>query len=313
MTPTVTVIIRAYNIADIVGRAIESVLAQKTDFPVEILIGEDASPSDNTREVCESYAQQYPGRVRMMPKAPNRGLSNNLYSCLKAIQSEFVACCDGDDYWCDENKLQRQVDFLRANPDYVLVHCEKQDFDGQTGRLIPTPIRNDVPQGDLRKITFAQFVVIPSTALYRRNALDGVNLDEWIDQHFGVDDVAIWTTIAQKGKFHFEPLQSIAYCVFEESISHSKDFSKILRYLHEGYRVLFFVYDRMDHPDFPRSAIETLYKYDLAKLVLSSKQFKWVWGALPKTGLCMMCRALLAGVSGRSVAVRERLIKKITG
>lgn len=81
--PEVSVIIVTYNQADSIGRSIESVLSQQCDFIFEIIIGEDGS-TDNTREVCEDYARRFPEIVRMMPKAPNKGVVDNYFEIGRA-------------------------------------------------------------------------------------------------------------------------------------------------------------------------------------------------------------------------------------
>lgn len=110
-----------------IGQAIESVLMQQTDFPVELIIGDDASP-DNTRAVAEEYARRYPGRVRVLPAQPNLGMQPNFMRVFAACESEFIAMLEGDDYWTDPTKLQRQVDALRANPECAMCFHDAEIF-----------------------------------------------------------------------------------------------------------------------------------------------------------------------------------------
>lgn len=104
-----SVIVLAYNQATTVGRAIESVLAQKAPFPYEIIIGEDAS-ADSTREVCQDYASRYPDIIRLMPPAPNRGIVGNYFACLAETRGEFISDCAADDYWIHPHKLALEVE-----------------------------------------------------------------------------------------------------------------------------------------------------------------------------------------------------------
>lgn len=121
MSPEVSVIILCYNQRDIVSRAIDSVLAQRCDFPFEIVIGDDAS-TDGTREICESYARRYPDIIRLMPAAPNKGVVHNYFDTLAACRGRFIADCAGDDYWLGSDSLQQKHDLLCAHPEAVIVH-----------------------------------------------------------------------------------------------------------------------------------------------------------------------------------------------
>jgi glycosyltransferase involved in cell wall biosynthesis len=114
-----SVLITTYNQEDLIGQAIESALAQVTDFDYEIVIGEDCS-TDQTRSVVRSYGERYPDRIRPLFREKNLGLMANFPQSFLACRGEYVACLDGDDYWTFPHKLQRQVDFLDAHPDYSI-------------------------------------------------------------------------------------------------------------------------------------------------------------------------------------------------
>ena len=91
---------------------------QQTDFDFEVVIGEDCS-TDNTRKICEKYANRYPS-VKLLESKKNLGLVKNWKRVLTHCTGEYIAMCEGDDYWTDPLKLQRQVDFLDKNPDFTL-------------------------------------------------------------------------------------------------------------------------------------------------------------------------------------------------
>ena len=117
--PLVSVCMITYNHAAYIGQAIESILSQKVNFPVELVIGEDCS-TDDTRKICLLYRQNYPDRIRLQLPEKNRGMMKNLFSCLRSCKGKYIAFCEGDDYWIDPFKLQQQVDFLESHPDYSL-------------------------------------------------------------------------------------------------------------------------------------------------------------------------------------------------
>lgn len=113
--PVVSVVFITYNHEPYIAQALESLLMQKTTFPVEILIGEDCS-TDRSREICKSYAEKYPETVRLVISDENVGPGRNFLRTLHSAIGTYVAYCDGDDYWTDFDKLQKQVDFLESHP-----------------------------------------------------------------------------------------------------------------------------------------------------------------------------------------------------
>jgi len=117
--PTVSVCCITYNHEAYLIQAIESVLMQQTDFDVEMVIGEDCSP-DNTRAIAQEYERRYPGQVRVLAHPQNLGIMRNLMVTLTACKGEFIAFLEGDDYWIDVNKLQRQVDALKSTTDCAM-------------------------------------------------------------------------------------------------------------------------------------------------------------------------------------------------
>jgi glycosyltransferase involved in cell wall biosynthesis len=118
--PRVTVLIVTYNHEEYIGSAVESVLSQQTKFPFEVLIGEDAS-TDGTRSIVMRYAEQFPTRIRLLLSDRNIRSNEVVARGLRAARGRYVALLDGDDYWIDIGKLQRQADFLDANPDCTAV------------------------------------------------------------------------------------------------------------------------------------------------------------------------------------------------
>ncbi len=124
--PLVSVRIIAYQNAPYISECIDSVLMQKTNFPFEICIGEDGS-TDGTREICLEYQEEHPDKVRVFlwdrsdPK--RKGLPParfNFIETMKRCRGKYIALLDGDDYWTDRTKLERQVKFLEENKDFSM-------------------------------------------------------------------------------------------------------------------------------------------------------------------------------------------------
>lgn len=125
----VSVLILAYNHEGTVAQAVESALEQRTNFDVEIVIGEDCS-TDRTRDVLRELARREPQRVRLLLREANLGVGENLRQTLAACRGEFVALLEGDDYWTEPAKLQRQVEALAAHPHWsICFHRARVEFD----------------------------------------------------------------------------------------------------------------------------------------------------------------------------------------
>lgn len=121
MDPKLSVIFITYNHKDYVEKALRSVLAQETDFLFEVVVGEDCS-TDGTQDILKRIAEE-DSRVRLFLRSENTGghPTLNVYETTKRCTGEYLAYLEGDDYWTDTSKLQKQVDFLEAHPEYTAV------------------------------------------------------------------------------------------------------------------------------------------------------------------------------------------------
>ena len=119
--PVVSICMITYNHEEFISEAIEGVLMQKTNFPLELIISEDCS-TDKTREICIEYQQKYPEIIKLQLPEKNLGMIQNSLSTLKACRGKYIALCEGDDYWTDPDKLQKQVDFLEVNKEYGMCY-----------------------------------------------------------------------------------------------------------------------------------------------------------------------------------------------
>lgn len=135
LKPDVSVIMMTYNHQQYIGQAIEGVLNQKTTYSLELLIGEDCS-TDQTRRIVMDYAARYPETIRVILSRKNIGGHLNALRLESAARGRYLAYCDGDDYWHNSSKIQKQVDFLDNNPDHVLVHARRDSLDEYGNRLI---------------------------------------------------------------------------------------------------------------------------------------------------------------------------------
>ncbi|ASU34740.1 glycosyltransferase (rhamnosyltransferase), family 2 (GT2) [Mucilaginibacter xinganensis] len=108
-----------YNHGRFIAQAIESFLMQQTNFEFEIIVGDDCS-SDQTLKIVKLFSHKHPGKIKLITSPKNLGTHNNLINCQKFCTGKYVALCEGDDYWTDIFKLQKQVDFLEQSVDHVI-------------------------------------------------------------------------------------------------------------------------------------------------------------------------------------------------
>lgn len=147
--PKVSVCMITYRHEQYIGQAIESVMAQETDFAVELVIGEDCSP-DNTRAVIQQYQKRFLGRIRLITTEQNVGMMPNFIRTYQACTGQYVAMLEGDDYWTDPHKLRDQVAILDQNSDVVFCFaaCAEVDEQGQILKenFVPSAYRRDLTQ-----------------------------------------------------------------------------------------------------------------------------------------------------------------------
>ncbi|MDA8106812.1 MAG: glycosyltransferase [Nitrospiraceae bacterium] len=159
-----------YNHEKYIAQALDSVLMQEVDFDYEIIVGEDCS-TDNTRNILLEYQQKYPYKFKLLLHDSNLGACANFMQSFKACSGDYMAYLEGDDYWTDTLKLQKQVDFLDAHPECAISfhNCEEfHDGGGQPFWLYCSQDQKEISKLEdlLSKCNF-----IPSCSVMFRNRL----------------------------------------------------------------------------------------------------------------------------------------------
>lgn len=225
----IAVCITTYNHEAYIARCIESVLAQQCDEPLRIYIGDDAS-TDGTEAICRHYAAQ-DERIVYIRCEHNKGLVDNtidLYHRMMTDSCEYIAMLDGDDYWTDAYKLQKQVDFLRAHPDYGFVHTAA--YDDVNGQLVQTPPYYPIPTGDIHlRYNRDGAMHTNCTVLFRTELLKSNELEAIRTQHFLVLDYPLYGLFAQRTLFGYLEDYTAAWRK-HVSTSHPTSIQQFLRY-----------------------------------------------------------------------------------
>lgn len=182
----ISVVITTYNHEKYIAQCLESVLNQRGDFQMEIIVGDDAS-TDNTRRIAEQCQAQYPGVVFLLPPEENLGVTKNLKRCLDACTGEYIAICEGDDYWTDVYKLQKQKEFLEEHSDYSMCFSAFVFLFEETGKYklqeLPLHLEQDVLTTP--DLIDQNYIGNFSCCMYRREAV--LKIPAEIFEHFVVD------------------------------------------------------------------------------------------------------------------------------
>ena len=137
INPVISICCITFNHQNYIAEAINSFLMQETNFPFEILIHDDAS-TDDTPIIIKKYEKAFPNIIKPIYQAENQyqecSLMNSRFNFPRA-KGKYIALCEGDDYWTDCTKLQKQADFLEGNPNYVITYTDSQPFD-ENGLII---------------------------------------------------------------------------------------------------------------------------------------------------------------------------------
>lgn len=210
--PHVSVCIRTYNHEDFIADAIEGALMQEAGFSYEIIIAEDKS-TDGTREIVRDYQRRYPDKIRLRLAEENLYSKNKRYPTLgawNAARGEYVARCDGDDYWTDPKKLQKQVDFLDDHLNCTICFTAAKILSGGSGGTegIQKPDKAQETYSLEYVLRRSAFYFSTSTALHRNKICD--ELPSWF--YVGIaGDFCLLVLCAREGEIGYIDEKCAAY------------------------------------------------------------------------------------------------------
>jgi len=215
---TVSVFVTTYNHEDYIAKCLDSILKQKTTFEFDIVITDDCS-TDRTPEIIKKYKEKFGAIINEKLNTVNVGASVNCFQTLDRCQGEFIATIGGDDYWIDENKLQKQIDVLQKNKDVVLhyTNCYKMGPDNiKTDAIIFIPKFNfDLDyyfENDC-------FTINPQTSVFRKSSLPK-KWEQWMYDAINQDWI-LFIMILKSGKAIFKNEHTAVYRLHETSVTHS--------------------------------------------------------------------------------------------
>lgn len=206
--PKLSLIVPTYNHSKFIAQMLEGALMQKTDFDFEIVIGDDASTDDNAL-IIQEYTQKYPSIIKAFLHSKNLGPTeprelggkNNVGFLFGQSKGEYIALCEGDDFWTDPLKLQKQVDFLDQNPEYALCHHQLEVIYEDNS---PSHLFNPDNQLDSSKIDDLladnSWILGTASTIFKNVFTDGMP-DWWWKTASG--DLGIFIEVARFGKIKY--------------------------------------------------------------------------------------------------------------
>ena len=234
--PLVSVPMITYNHERWIGQAIEGILSQKTDFSIELVIGEDCS-TDRTREIVMKYQQKHPAIIRVITSDQNIGAKKNIQRTFQACRGKYLAVCEGDDYWHHPQKIQLQCDCLESHPEIGLVTTDYDAYHQSRNTLKRSILhgRNGSFDTDANPmmvflgILSWQFFVRSCTVMVRKQLLNQIISSDpelHLSNRFLMGDPQRWAEMALVSKVHHIDLSTATYRVLPNSASHSRSFTR---------------------------------------------------------------------------------------
>lgn len=222
-SPKVSVCTICYKQEAYVGLTIRQIVEQQFDQPFELIIGEDSSP-DKTREVCQAWAENHPEVIRLLPEAPNMGMMRNFFRVMNEAQGEYIALCEGDDYWTDPKKLQQQSDYLDAHPECGMVYSPVLHYRERRAKF--GPIWGGAPATTFEELLKGNCISTP-TVLFRRKLWEEYLAEvEPQKRPWRMGDYPLWLYIAAKSRIDCLEKPMAVYRILEESASHFRTFAQ---------------------------------------------------------------------------------------
>ena len=216
----------SYNHEPYIRQCIEGFVMQRTKFLYEILIHDDAS-TDNTQNIIKEYQEKYPDIIKPIYQKENqysKGLNGSINATfnLPRANGKYIALCEGDDYWTDPLKLQKQYDFMEAHPEYGLVYTKAIVYNQASNKYTSTigkPYNNDIADIILKNPIPTLTVMFRKDIFFKYSEEVKPQTKNW-----KMGDYPMWIYCSIKSKIKFIDLTTAVYRELSESASHSKNY-----------------------------------------------------------------------------------------
>ena len=189
-----------YNHKVFIRQCLDGFMMQRCSFKFEVLIHDDAS-TDGTQDIIREYETRYPNIIKPIYQKENqysKGKGVFLLNIFRA-KGKYIALCEGDDYWTDPYKLQKQVDFLESHPDYVMCSHKWNEFIEDKKEMVygnPVDVKEQGETYDLNNFVHGKWCCQPLTVVYRRDALDLQHYRKYRN----TKDITLFYVLLKQGK-----------------------------------------------------------------------------------------------------------------
>lgn len=240
-----------YNHAEYIEEAIKGVLRQKCNFDIELVISNDASldrTDDVIRRVIENNKSNV--KIRYFNQALNLGMNSNFLFCVSKCEGKYIATCEGDDYWIDQNKLQKQIDILENNEEYGLVFTNYSEH--RMKKIVK--INSYFPKsGDVfLSLLKHEFHIATLTVVVRSKMLKEslwILEDYAIPRVWKMGDYPLWLELSLRTKFYYLDEVTSHYRITDGSSSNSKELESKLEFLNSVFDIKKYFIERQNLTD----------------------------------------------------------------
>lgn len=235
--PIVSIQCLVYNHASYLCQCLDGFLMQKTDFPFEAIIHDDAS-TDNSAAIIREYAEKYPDIIKPIYETENQyskhdGSLRRIMDSAMSPSSKYIALCEGDDYWTDPKKLQKQVDYLESHPDCGLVYTNSKIYHQAKGVFSLATLPRQV---DFRGL-LVNSPIMTLTSCFRKDYYNMYNLSSVRKSTWIMSDLPLWLYLAAQGPIKYFPDVTSVYRILDNSASHSKEVTKRVNFCMNSYEI----------------------------------------------------------------------------
>lgn len=228
----VDVLMPTFNQENFIDQAIQSVLMQKCSFKYRLIISDDCS-TDNTLKICEKYATLHSNEILLLKNPTNLGMAANYKSLFNASSAIYIAILEGDDYWIDIHKLQKQVEVLESNPDIGLVHTNYFSL-YTSGKIKKGHIGEKTTSLSGRVVGPSQTVEIninPLTTCFRGFlAKENIDFDFIISNNLLTIDIFLWAEVCRRTSVLYLDEVTGVYRIHSSSLTGNYNLDSIERF-----------------------------------------------------------------------------------
>ena len=262
----VSVVMITYGHEDYIAEAIEGVLMQQTDFQIELIIANDCSP-DDTNKIIETFISNHPKSylIKYIKHTSNIGMHANFFFAINECKGEYIAFCEGDDYWTDIDKLQSQYNIFQKDNDVGVVHTNYDVFYQKNSKLSKeVNLQKNISTGYIYEYLIRDNFIATLTCMIRKDFLSKIMQQlENLSKEMPMIDYPLWLYFALDYKIEYINKSMACYRYLENSASHSIDVNKQIKFENSLFEIRnFFIKNVAPVPIKIEKLILTNHKYN---------------------------------------------------